>query len=388
MKTLKILSILLLCAFFSQGQSPDEFNYQAVARDGSGAIIGNTNIAVRFSVRDATTGGTIVYQERQTTSTNQFGLFTCRVGTGTVLSGNIATVDWAGDNKFLQVEFDPTGGTSYINMGTSQLVSVPYAKVADVINMFPGGVNNADKMIITHSPAYQNYGLQYQDVGDKFNFLSGGIPVLTVDVSSDRSVGIGTSSPVSPLDVRGNVSVSSDTGLVTVINTGTGNAIKAEGSGTSLSNGAAIFGQNTNNGTAIAGVTSGAGYAIYGYNSTGPAAHFTGDVETVGDVSTTGFTTLGSGSPAIKTKTITGTTSANTGGGTSSTLHGLNASKILSVNVLVEHSPGQFTPSDSFYTGREFTFSITATSIMVALTATNSNSLGSVPFKAFIVYEQ
>lgn len=393
MKKLILIFAFIIYAFYSSAQSPDAFNYQAVARDGSGAAVANTNIAVRFSVRDISAAGAVLYQERHVVLTNQFGLFTCVIGAGTVLSGTFSSVNWASDSKFLQVEFDPAGGTSYTNMSTSQLVSVPYAKVADVVNMFPGGVSNADKMVIQHSPTFPGFGLQYQDVGDKFNFVSNNIPVLTIDVSTRKTVGIGTASPASPLDVRGSVPSKNDTGLITVNNTGTGSAISAVGLGTSFVNGAVISAENKNSGNAIAGVTTGAGYAIYGYNSTGEAAHLVGDVGIVGDVNiagssaTTGFTELGNGAPEIKMKKLTGTTAASQGGIVNIN-HGLTSSKILAVDVLVEGNAGQFYPPHSSLIGAEYFYSVGNAAISVGLTISNSSLLTSKSIKVLITYEQ
>jgi hypothetical protein len=77
--------------------------------------------------------------------------------------------------------------------------------------MFASGSANSDRMVIAHSPSYLNWGLQYQDFGDKFNFLSGGTPVLTVDLNT-RKVGIGTSAPTTALQVAGTVAATSFSG--------------------------------------------------------------------------------------------------------------------------------------------------------------------------------
>jgi len=71
-----------------------------------------------------------VYVERFTTITNQFGLFTVALGTGNVQSGTFAGINWATGNKFLKTEMDTNGGNNYTNMGTSPLLSVPYALYA------------------------------------------------------------------------------------------------------------------------------------------------------------------------------------------------------------------------------------------------------------------
>jgi hypothetical protein len=63
-----------------------------------------------------------------------------------------------------------------------------------MIEMFASGTANADRMVIAHSPGFQNWGLQYQDGSDRFNFLSGGTAVMTVDLGF-HNVGIGVAAP-------------------------------------------------------------------------------------------------------------------------------------------------------------------------------------------------
>lgn len=108
-------------------QSPQSLNYQAVARNNSGAPIINSSVALRISIRNTTAGGTVLYSERDTATTNAQGLFTCKIGVGNVISGTFNTIDWSTGDKYMQVELDATGGSSYTDMGTTQLLSVPYA---------------------------------------------------------------------------------------------------------------------------------------------------------------------------------------------------------------------------------------------------------------------
>jgi hypothetical protein len=58
-------------------------------------------------------------------------MFSLNVGQGTVVSGTFSGINWATNAKFMQMEMDPAGGSSYIDMGTSQMMSVPYAKYAE-----------------------------------------------------------------------------------------------------------------------------------------------------------------------------------------------------------------------------------------------------------------
>src|ERR1035438_3021149 len=73
-------------------------------------------------------------------------------------------------------------------------------------------------MVIAHSPSFPNWGLQYQDYQDRFNFLAGGTPVMTVYLGG-QSVGIGTTNPTAKLEVNGNVRV--DGGSVSIYPGGT-----------------------------------------------------------------------------------------------------------------------------------------------------------------------
>lgn len=115
----------------AMAQSPDAFNYQAVARDAAGDILSNQPLGIRVSLHNGSSSGTVDYSETFTPTTNEFGLFTLSIGTGIPVSGLFDTLHWEAAKYWLQVEMDPAGGTSYTDMGTSQLLSVPYAMYAE-----------------------------------------------------------------------------------------------------------------------------------------------------------------------------------------------------------------------------------------------------------------
>ncbi len=50
---------------------------------------------------------------------------------GTAASGTFSGINWGKNAKFLQVEMDPAGGSNYTNLGTTQMMSVPYALFSD-----------------------------------------------------------------------------------------------------------------------------------------------------------------------------------------------------------------------------------------------------------------
>jgi hypothetical protein len=94
------------------------------------------------------------------------------------------------------------GNLSFIDSANS--IQFPATSGANnpMIYMFDAGAANADRMVIAHSPTFSSWGLQYSDAGDKFNFLQGGMAVMTVDLGTAR-VGIGTITPASPVDILG-----------------------------------------------------------------------------------------------------------------------------------------------------------------------------------------
>ena len=116
--------------------------YQAVVRDGAGNPLINHPLSVRCTLHDNTASGTSIYQETHTITTNNLGLFTLHIGTGVASIGNIDSIHWALYKKYLQVEFDTTAqGVSYIDLGTQQLMAVPYALYAETA----GNALNAPK---------------------------------------------------------------------------------------------------------------------------------------------------------------------------------------------------------------------------------------------------
>lgn len=127
---LLILSIGVIQWSMVIAQSPLSIPYQAVARDSSGNFISNQIISLRFSIHDVTANGSIVYQETQTDTTNALGLFIANIGEGNINTGTFAAIDWGNGAKFIQVEMDASGGSTYTSMGTQQMLSVPYALFA------------------------------------------------------------------------------------------------------------------------------------------------------------------------------------------------------------------------------------------------------------------
>jgi hypothetical protein len=130
LKTKALIILTLFAVSFSvNAQAPNLLNYQGVARNSVGNPLPNQAMNLRLSVHNLSAAGTVVYSETRVIKTNLGGLFSVQVGSAgtSSASGTIGGVSWLSGDKYLQVEIDPASNNNYLNLGTVQLVSVPYA---------------------------------------------------------------------------------------------------------------------------------------------------------------------------------------------------------------------------------------------------------------------
>lgn len=112
-----------------------------------------------------------------------------------------------------------------------------------------------------------------------------------------------------------------------------------------------------------------------------------------GNTEINGYTKLGKlseAAPAIKMKEFSAI-SAATQNTWRDVAHGLTASKILSVSILVDATPAlavQIPPSYSYYPGYEYNYHISALNIVVINSATNSFNILNKPMKILVTYKE
>lgn len=134
MKTFIALFFTLFLGVAVFAQTPQSFRYQAVARDNSGAVLANKTVSFRMSILGGSVAGTTVYSETHTgKATNAFGLVELEIGKGTPVTGTFSVINWGNNSYFVKVEMDPSGGSAYQTLSTSQLLSVPYALHAKTV---------------------------------------------------------------------------------------------------------------------------------------------------------------------------------------------------------------------------------------------------------------
>ena len=192
MKNLITLAIIFFTTLTMYSQTPELMSYQAVVRDADSELLTDQAVGMKISILEDTASGTPVYVETQNPSTNSNGLLSLQVGAGTVVSGDITTIDWANHDYFIKTETDPTGGENYTIAGTSQILSVPYALLSkNVINDL---VDDAD-----NDPSNEyNTGVVLN--GTNLSIIDGG-STLTTDLSSLQ--GQGPQGEIGPQGIQG-----------------------------------------------------------------------------------------------------------------------------------------------------------------------------------------
>lgn len=165
MKKIITLASALLITVATWAQSPEKMSYQAIVRDASNSLLATQTVGMQISILQGSISGTAVYVETQSPSTNTNGLVSIEIGTGTLISGDFTTIDWANDTYFIKTETDPAGGTNYTITGTSQLMSVPYALHYKTAESITGTITEADP-VFTSSNAFNITSTDITNLGN------------------------------------------------------------------------------------------------------------------------------------------------------------------------------------------------------------------------------
>jgi hypothetical protein len=130
MKKLLITLVLALTSTLSlQAQTPQGFNYQATVRNAGGELIVNQNVNFRFNIQQGSETSSPIFTEIHLVSPDDLGQVNLVIGDGTSTIGDFSQIDWSLGSYFLGIELNT--GAGYVAMGTTQLLSVPFALYAE-----------------------------------------------------------------------------------------------------------------------------------------------------------------------------------------------------------------------------------------------------------------
>jgi hypothetical protein len=179
-----ILSLFSFLSFIMvSGQEAEPINFQAIMRNAAGEVVATKPVSIKFSIIKESPSGIIVYSENHRVTTNQGGLISLLIGSGTDKTGNFATIDWNADSYFLKVETDPAGGTSFKEMSTTQLITVPDAKQS---NAFEKSSSLPDENELFIIRKFVGSYLDYRYTGPE---TYGGPNIIWIKTSMDKTYG-------------------------------------------------------------------------------------------------------------------------------------------------------------------------------------------------------
>jgi len=197
---LLVISAVLATVLASVAQvaPPEGFNYSGVARTDGGLPLASTTIGVQFSILKGSVSGILVYQENHVVDTDDNGVFNLVIGFGAAVSGSMSSIDWPTDNYFIQVGLDANGGTAFQTMGTSQLLSVPYAMFAKNSGNVNGVTNQNLSVSLTGDTLYISNGnwviipgISNVNNGTSISYSSPGAGVTDISGNTYQTVIIG-----------------------------------------------------------------------------------------------------------------------------------------------------------------------------------------------------
>lgn len=208
-----IIAVFIGLSAAAMAQAPSAMNYQGVARDASGALLQNTDLSLRLSILRGGADGESVYSETHRVRTDAAGQFSLRLGEGAHPTDDFSMIEWYSEHFWLRVEMDERGGSDYALLGTSQMLSVPYAFYAvQAGSIAPSDLDAAP--IGSPSQVWHLTGNRGTDPSQDFIGTTDDADlVIRTDnierlrLTSSGSMGLGTSTPQSALDVDDNITV-------------------------------------------------------------------------------------------------------------------------------------------------------------------------------------
>ena len=150
-----VLQCFAICIHAQVSKVPDGILFQAIAKDPAGNPAKGRTIYIKNAIIQNSISGVQVYLESHKIVASNEGVFTIVIGKGNKLSGpaSISNIDWSSGPYFLNIKaaIAPSVPLTnwnvdehYIDMGTSQFWTVPFALFAARVEGFDLKLNIAD----------------------------------------------------------------------------------------------------------------------------------------------------------------------------------------------------------------------------------------------------
>jgi len=156
-----ILCLAVVSLTQLQAQAPQGFNYQATVRNSSGDLIVNANVYFKFNVIQGSLTAVPIFTETHYVSTDDLGQINLVIGQGTSNLGSFSALDWSLGSYYLGIELDT--GNGYLAMGTTQLLSVPYALYAENSGSATSATPNLEAVLAENNSANNQQIKDLQD---------------------------------------------------------------------------------------------------------------------------------------------------------------------------------------------------------------------------------
>lgn len=183
MKLTLILLLSLTVTLTVFAQAPEKMSYQAIIRSTTNSLVANSKISLKVIVHQSTPTGVKIFEESHFPITNNNGLVSLEIGTGSIITGNFSTIVWEKGPYFIETQVDATGGSNYNIIGVTQLLSVPYALHSKTAERLVGtNASNPYKALII--PFSSSRSIVGSDVNNTIECKASATLTLTSDFSA------------------------------------------------------------------------------------------------------------------------------------------------------------------------------------------------------------
>lgn len=182
----KLLPIVIaLFSICGLAQAPNGFNYQASVRDANGDLVTEQSVSFKFHIIQGTQTAAPTYTETHSTNTDDLGQVSVVIGQGNATSGTFSSIDWSLGSYFLKIEVELSAGSGYVDLGTTQFMSVPYALYAqNAGGSLPQGTSNGDTLIWNASTSSWEISSASSSANNAFEVITSQVNYYSNDSAS------------------------------------------------------------------------------------------------------------------------------------------------------------------------------------------------------------